>query len=134
MVRNKNRGRGMGLFLVGTGVGHFLVPEFLEKMVPSGFPLSARFWTIFSGVIEIAIGAGLLVPKRRRIFGWPIKLLAAYSALALFVAVYPANINMAIQWADRPMPDPLIAYARLPLQFLLFWWSWRLIKAIKRDK
>jgi hypothetical protein len=40
---------------------------------------------------------------------------------------------MAITWADQPMPDPLIGWGRLPLQFLLFWWSWRLIKGIKRE-
>ena len=132
-MTKKSRGLGMGLFLMATGVGHFLVPEFLDKMVPSGLPLSARFWTIFSGVIEIAIGLSLFASKDKKLFGRPIRLLGAYSALALFVAVYPANINMAIQWADRPMPDPLIAYGRLPLQFLLFWWSWRLIKGLKRE-
>ena len=52
-------------------------------------------------------------------------------ALALFLAVYPANINMAIQWSDRDMPEPLFAYARLPLQFGLFYWAWALAKDIK---
>lgn len=127
------RGRGIGLFLMATGVGHFLVPDFLDKMVPSGLPFSARFWTIVSGLIEIAIGLSLFAAKEKKLFGRPIRLLGAYSSLALFIAVYPANINMAIQWADRPMPDPLIAYGRLPLQFLLFWWSWRLIKGLKRE-
>jgi uncharacterized membrane protein len=61
-----------------------------------------------------------------------LRLLAAYAALALFVAVYPANINMAIDWNSRPMPDPLFAYARLPLQFGLFYWAWAIIKELRK--
>ena len=133
MAKGRARGRGMGLFLVATGIGHFIVGDFLNEMVPAFLPFTPTFWTAVSGIIEIAIGLSLFVPKNKRLFGWPIKLLGAYSALALFIAVYPANINMAIQWADQPMPDPLIGWGRLPLQFLLFWWSWRLIKGVKRE-
>jgi uncharacterized membrane protein len=38
---------------------------------------------------------------------------------------------MAIQWSSRDMPEPLFAYARLPLQFGLFYWAWALAKDIK---
>lgn len=133
MAKGRSRGRGMGLFLIATGIGHFIVGDFLDSMVPAILPFTPTFWTVLSGIIEIAIGLSLFVPRNKRLFGWPIKLLGAYSALALFIAVYPANINMAITWADQPMPDPLIGWGRLPLQFLLFWWSWRLIKGIKRE-
>jgi len=39
--------------------------------------------------------------------------------------------GMAIQWSSRDMPEPLLAYARLPLQFGLFYWAWALAKDIK---
>ena len=38
---------------------------------------------------------------------------------------------MAIEWSSRDMPEPLLAYARLPLQFGLFYWAWALAKDIK---
>jgi uncharacterized membrane protein len=61
-----------------------------------------------------------------------LRLWAAIAALALFIAVYPANIKMAIDWSSRPMPDPLFAYARLPLQFGLFYWAWAIIKTLRK--
>ena len=39
--------------------------------------------------------------------------------------------GMAIQWSSRDMPEPLLAYVRLPLQFGLFYWAWALAKDIK---
>jgi uncharacterized membrane protein len=63
---------------------------------------------------------------------YSLRLWAASAALALFIAVYPANIKMAIDWSSRPMPDPLFAYARLPLQFGLFYWAWAIIKNLRK--
>jgi uncharacterized membrane protein len=80
----------------------------------------------------LTIGIALLLPLTIRIGTTTLRLLAAYAALALFVAVYPANINMAIDWNSRPMPDPLFAYARLPLQFGLFYWAWAIIKELRK--
>jgi uncharacterized membrane protein len=61
-----------------------------------------------------------------------VRLIAAYAALLLFIAVYPANIKMAIDWRHRGMLSQLVAYGRLPLQFGLFYWAWSIIKALKR--
>jgi uncharacterized membrane protein len=132
VVINTKVGKGMGIFLIVTGIGHFLAPAGLDKIVPSFMPGDPRLWTYLSGVAEIVIGIGLLAPLNRKLGSFSIRLLAAYAALLLFVAVYPANINMAIQWSSRPMPEPLFAYARLPLQLGLFYWAWSIIKAIKR--
>jgi uncharacterized membrane protein len=60
-----------------------------------------------------------------------LRLVAAYAALVLFIAVYPANIKMAIDWSSRPLAEAWMAYARLPLQFGLFYWAWSIIKALK---
>ncbi len=123
--------RIMGYILLGAGVGHFVLPSGLDAIVPSALPGDPRIYTYLSGLAEIAIGLALLSPSTAQIFGKSLRLWGAYGALALFIAVYPANINMAFEWSDRPMPEPLIAYLRLPFQFYLFYLAWKLIKSLK---
>ena len=122
----------MGIFLVVAGIGHFIFPKPLDSIVPSFLPGDARFYTYASGVAEIIIGLALLAPLSMKIGSTPIRLIAAYAALALFIAVYPANIKMAIDWSSRPFSEAVMAYARLPLQFGLFYWAWSIIKALKK--
>ena len=131
-MEKKSVGRVMGLLLVAAGVGHFIFPSALDSIVPTVLPGDPRIYTYVSGVAEIAIGAALLAPLRMMVLGKSIRLWGAYGAFALFLAVYPANINMAIQWSDRPMPDPLFAYARLPFQFYFLFAAWKLAQSIKR--
>ena len=59
-------------------------------------------------VAEIAVGGLLLVPRTRR--------LGAGAAVALFLAVFPANINLVRMWWNKPLPMKLGAIARLPFQ------------------
>jgi uncharacterized membrane protein len=125
-------GRSLAIFLIIAGIGHFVFPKALDAIVPEILPGDPRFWTYLSGVAEILIGIALLTPLSAKLGDTPIRLIAAYAALALFIAVYPANIKMAMDWSSRPMPDPIWAYARLPLQFGLFYWAWSIIKAIKK--
>ena len=108
-MENRKLGHLMGYILLGAGVGHVIFPSALDS-----------------------IGLALLTPLEKKVAGKAVKLWGAYGAFALFLAVYPANINMAIQWSDRPMPEPLIAYARLPFQFYFLYAAWQLIKVIKR--
>lgn len=123
--------RLMGYIILGAGVGHFLLPGLVDEIVPAFLPGDPRIYTYVSGLAEIAIGLALLSPLSRELFGKPLRLWGAYGALALFIAVYPANINMAIEWSDRAMPQPLLAYARLPFQFFLFYLAWKLIKSMR---
>jgi uncharacterized membrane protein len=124
--------RALAAMLLIAGIAHFIAPKSLDAIVPAFLPGDPRLWTYLSGAAEIAIGLALLAPLTMKIGTVSIRLLAAYAALFLFIAVYPANIKMAIDWRDRPMPYPLIAFARLPLQFGLFYWAWSIIKALKR--
>ena len=124
--------RALAAMLLIAGIAHFIAPISLDAIVPAFIPGGPRLWTYLSGAAEIAIGLALLAPLSMKIGTISIRLLAAYAALFLFIAVYPANIKMAIDWRDRPMPYPLIAIARLPLQFGLFYWAWSIIKALKR--
>lgn len=94
--------------LLGVGTVHFLAPKPFDDIIPAELPGSPRFYTYVSGVAEVVIGALLLVPRTRRS--------AALAAAALFVAVFPGNLNIIRLWWDKPWPMRVIAIARLPLQ------------------
>lgn len=99
----------MAAMLIGIGVGHFAAPKPFDTIVPAELPGSPRFYTYASGVAEVGIGAMLLAPRTRRA--------GALAAIALFLAVYPANINMVRLWWDKGWPARIVALARLPFQF-----------------
>jgi uncharacterized membrane protein len=94
--------------LLGVGTVHFLAPKPFDDIIPVELPGSPRFYTYASGVAEVTIGALLLSRRTRRH--------AALAAVALFLGVFPANINMVRLWWDKPLPMRIIALARLPLQ------------------
>jgi uncharacterized membrane protein len=94
--------------LLGVGTLHFVAPKPFDGIIPVELPGSPRFYTYASGVAELGIGAALLVPRLRRS--------AALAAAALFVAVFPGNVNMCRLWWDKPWPMRIVALARLPLQ------------------
>ena len=100
----------MAAMLIGIGVGHFLAPKPFDTIVPAELPGSPRFYTYASGVAEVGVGAMLLAPRTRR--------LGATAAVALFLAVWPANWNMVRLWWDKPgnlkWPMRIAAMARLP--------------------
>ena len=107
-IANPKRAQMMGAGLVGMGVLHFLAPKPFDTIIPEELPGSARFYTYASGVGEVATGALLLAPKTRR--------LGALAAIALFISVFPGNVNMVRLWKDKPLPMRIGAMARLPLQ------------------
>ncbi len=112
----------MGLFLFLAGVMHFVSPEFFNNIVPPWLPPTREFWTYSSGVAELVIAYHLLRPSRRRD--------GATAAVWLFIGVYPANLYMAWDWRHRPLSEQLIAYGRLPFQFLFIWLAIRIARAI----
>ncbi|MUH52248.1 MAG: hypothetical protein F2789_13670 [Actinobacteria bacterium] len=110
----------LGGFITIAGVMHFASPGFFDDIVPPWLPPSERFWTYASGVVELAVGTMVLSPRTRR--------RGALAAIALFIGVYPANIYMAWDWRHRPVSEQLIAYGRLPFQFLFIWIAWRVAR------
>ena len=72
-----------------------------------------------SGVFELLGGLGLLPARTRRLAGWGL--------LALLVAVFPANVYMALIHEQLHIPA-WVAWGRLPLQLPLMWWVWRVMK------
>jgi len=104
----RTRALRLGAMLLGIGTVHFVAPKPFDDIVPAELPGSPRFYTYASGVAELTTGTLLLVPRTRRFAG--------LAAAALFVSVFPANINMVRLWWDKPSPMRVIAIARLPLQ------------------
>ena len=97
------------------GIRHFTSPEFFTAIVPPYLP-SPLALVYISGVAEIAGGIGVLVPATRR---W-----AGYGLLALLVAVYPANIHMALNPDQFPDMSPTALWVRLPFQFVFAAMVW----------
>jgi uncharacterized membrane protein len=92
-------------------MAHFIDPEPFLAIVPPALPGHAQL-VFVSGLCEVAGGLGLLIPRVRRAAGWGL--------LALLLAVYPANIHMALNEVYLPdMPrQAWLLWARLPFQFL----------------
>lgn len=109
--------RLLGVFFVAAGVNHFVMPRYYRRIVPPrcGDPATV---VAISGVAEIAGGVGALVPATRRAAGWGL--------VALLIAVFPANIYMAVRpqlFRDLRIPRWAL-WLRLPLQPLMMWWAW----------
>ena len=98
-----------GPFFVFAGVMHFVKPRMYARIVPPYVP-APEVMVYASGVAEIAGGAGLMVPATRRRAGWWL--------IATLLAVFPANLHMAMNPEDFPqIPGGGTALkARLPLQ------------------
>jgi uncharacterized membrane protein len=97
------------------GVTHFAQPKQYDRIVPESLPGSPRTWTYVSGAVELALAAAVAAPKTRRLGG----LLAA----GFFIAVFPANVKMALDFRTKSPKAKAIAYARLPLQIPLVAWA-----------
>jgi len=110
--------------LIAIGLGHFAAPKPFDTIVPAELPGDPRFYTYASGVAEVGIGAMLLVPRTRRA--------GALAAVALYLAVFPANINMVRLWWDKPLPMKIAALARLPFQVPMIIQALKIRKAAPR--
>jgi uncharacterized membrane protein len=107
---------GLAAFMVVAGIMHFVVPRFYERIVPpwAGSPQRVVFW---SGWAEILSGVLVGVPRSKRLGAW--------CSLVVLVAVYPANVHMALE-AGRPRDAiSAAAWLRLPLQLPMWRWAFR---------
>ena len=107
----------MGAGLIAMGILHFAAPQGFDSIIPEEIPVPPRSLTYASGVAELAIGVGLLAPATRRA--------SALAAAALFIAVFPANVNTVRVVKDKPLGYRLVALARLPLQLPLISTAWQ---------
>ncbi len=115
-------GRSGALALAATmaasGVSHFVAPEPYEQIVPH-FLGSAGLWVRLSGAAELGCAVLLLFRRTRVVGGW--------LTAGVLVAVFPANLQMALDGglAGRPFPlgSPVVAWLRLPFQVPLVAWA-----------
>jgi uncharacterized membrane protein len=112
----------LAIFFTSTGALHFLRPRFFEAIVPPAIEDRKREAVAVSGLAEIAGAMLVLHPASRRLGRWWL--------LALLVAVFPANIHMAVnpeqvRGLDMKKFPRWALWARLPLQPLAMLWVWR---------
>ncbi len=107
-----------GIAFILAGINHFLNADFYLKMMPPVLPRHL-FLIRLSGIFEIALGVLLLIPKFTQFASWGL--------IALLLAVFPANIYMAMHPELFSEFNPALIYVRLPLQFgliaLAFWFT-----------
>jgi uncharacterized membrane protein len=114
--------KGLAGFFTLAGTMHFVRPRFYEAIVPPSLEEMKEEVVAVSGVAEIAGAAAVLHPASRRLGRWWL--------LALLVAVFPANVHMAVnpeqvKGLDLNKIPRWALWARLPLQPLCMLWVWR---------
>lgn len=100
------------------GFLHLLRPAFFVAIIPSELP-NPEWLNVLAGLAEIVIGVYLLEPRTR--------VLAAWAAIALAIAVFPANVHMALENIGPEGPgtgNAVAAWARLPFQAIFILWAW----------
>ena len=108
----------MGIFYISIGISHFTSPNWYVQIVPPSLPYKLEAVYV-SGIFEILFGGMLFFKKTRFLAGWGL--------ILLLIAVYPANIYLAQTNGAAMNTTPLIAWGRLPVQFifvgLAYWHS-----------
>ena len=129
-MSTRSRWRSASPFLLAgllavTGSLHFIAPKPYAEIVPEQLP-SPYGLVYASGVAELLCAAGLAVPRTRRLAGWATAL--------LFVAVFPANVKMALDSTDRSTLYQVGVWARLPVQVPLVVWAASIARQAQRDQ
>ncbi len=105
----------LGVLFVAAGTLHFVKPDFYVRIMPPYLPWHYEL-VLISGAFEILGGIGLLVPR--------LTVAAAWGLIALLVAVFPANLHMALHPDQYPDIPPAALWVRLPLQAVLIAWAY----------
>jgi uncharacterized membrane protein len=103
----------LSLFFINVGVDHFINPDFYLNIMPDYLPFHAEA-VYLSGFFEILGGIVVLIPKLRALARWGL--------ISLLIAVFPANIYMAMNPNLFPEFSLELLYFRLPLQFVFIFW------------
>lgn len=102
----------LAVSFMAAGANHFVNPDPYRSMMPVYLPEHGLLVQV-SGIFEILGGIGILFPKTRRMAGWGL--------MALLIAVFPANLNVAVNgWPGREI-ESWVLWLRLPLQLALLW-------------
>ena len=107
---------GLSVFFINVGVDHFVNPDFYLNIMPDYLPLHAEA-VYLSGFFEILGGIAVLIPKIRTHARWGL--------ISLLIAVFPANIYMAMNPSLFPEFPVLLLYLRLALQLVFIFWVFK---------
>ena len=110
-------------FFIGAGVTHFTNRGFFTSIVPPYLPWPTVLVYV-SGVAEILLGALLMLPRMEQLAGWGL--------IALLIAVFPANVHMALNSSLYPASSPTALWVRLPLQGVLIAVAYRFARSVRR--
>ena len=99
----------MGIFYVIVGIKHFQDPSWFVQIIPPILPYKYELVYI-SGFFEVLLGVLLMIPRFQSI--------AAKGLIVLLICVYPANIYLAQTNGAAMNTSALVAWGRLPFQFL----------------
>lgn len=102
---------------IAAGMNHFINPRNYLAIMPPYIPAHNLMVTL-SGIAEVVLGVGLLFPVTRSLSAWGL--------ILLLIAVFPANVHMAISNRFQKFPAWL-RWARLPLQGVLIWWAYQYV-------
>ncbi len=105
----------LGVSFIAAGVNHFVNPAVYERIMPPYLPWRFEL-VLLSGAAEAILGVLVLFPRFAFIARWGL--------IALLVAIFPANVHMALHTELYPDLPPAALWGRLPLQFMLIWWVW----------
>jgi uncharacterized membrane protein len=104
-----------GVLFIAAGANHFINPKFYLSIMPPYLPFPYAL-VILSGIAEVILGVGLLIPQ--------VSQYAAWGLILLLIAVLPANIHMATHPELYPTIPSLMLWFRLPLQGMLILWAY----------
>lgn len=119
----------MSAALFGMGTLHFLMPKPFDSIVPPALPGRTRTYTYASGVAELGVATSLALPRTRRLGG--------RLAALLFLAVFPANVQMAVdslRKAKTPAPVKWVSVLRLPFQIPMITQALRISREADRKR
>jgi len=111
----------LALIFIAAGINHFWHPEFYLRIMPPWLPWHSALH-LTAGFFELLFGVMLLIPRFQR---W-----AAWGLIAVLIAVYPANIHMAVNPHLHPDLSEKALWFRLPLQFVIIAWAWWYTKPV----
>jgi uncharacterized membrane protein len=109
----------VGVVFTVAGLLHFVRPGTYVSIMPDELP-AQRELVYASGAAEMAGGLGLLHPRTRRWAGWCL--------IVTLVAVFPANVHMAVRAERYPQFPPAALWARLPFQLVFIAAVWRAMR------
>ena len=106
----------MCAFYLIAGINHFWHPQFYLNIMPAWIGYHEAL-VIISGLLEIFFGI-MLIPQQTR-------KLAAWGIIILLITIFPANIQMMMNYIQEQNSKLWITIVRLPVQLILIWWAYR---------